>query len=146
MLPLSCLTISSSAYEVQFHILDEHAPHAHGQLDLPRELTQPRGLLASMEAAHSSRHPIPFCMVFRNQSLPSHIRISDSFLQGALRSGPTYCVVTAAYTDNYEQVREECYHNTFHCYRKTQISSPLLYTLSQPSKPFSLAVSKYHKR
>ena len=66
-----------------------------------------------MEAAHSSTQPMPFCIVFRNQSLPSHMRVSDSFLQGALRSGPTYIVVTAAYTDNYEEVRE-AYSDTIH--------------------------------
>jgi hypothetical protein len=99
---------------VQFHILDKDTAHVHGQPVLPKELTQPRGLLASIEAARSSMHPIPFCIAFRNGSLPSHI--NESFMQGAMRSGTTYFVITVAYTDNYEE-----------------ISRPLLYTLSPPS-------------
>lgn len=106
VLSLSCESIlSCSGYEVQFHILDDHTSHVHGRPDLPWELTQPKGLLASVEAARSSTHPIPFCMVFKNESLPSSIRVSDSFLQGALRSGPTYLVITVAYTNDYEEVR-----------------------------------------
>ena len=61
-----------------------------------------------MEAAHSSLHPIPFYIAFRNGSLPSHITVSDSLLQGAIRSGTTYYVITVAYTDNYEEVRQTC--------------------------------------
>ena len=93
---------NSSGYEVQFHILDKDTAHVHGQPVLPKELTQPRGLLASIEAARSSVHPIPFCIAFRNGSLPSHI--SESFMQGAMHTGTTYTVITVPYTDNYEEV------------------------------------------
>ena len=123
---------------MQFHILDKDTAHVHGQPVLPKELTQPRGLLASIEAARSSMHPIPFCIAFRNGSLPSHI--NESFMQGAMRSGTTYFVITVAYTDNYEEVGEACMVALVCVYSLTfQISRPLLYTLSPPS----MTVSKF---
>lgn len=93
-----------SGYEVQFHILDKATVHEHGQPVLPSELIQPRGLLASVKTAQSSLHAIPFSIAFRNSTLPSHITLSDSLLQGAMRSGTTYVTITVAYTDNYEEV------------------------------------------
>ena len=96
-----CSLYVCSGYEVQFHILTEHIQHSHGQLDLPKELTQPKGLLSSAEAASSSTHSVPFSLTFT--SLPSSLTLSDSLLQGAVRSGTTYSIITAAYTENYEQ-------------------------------------------
>ena len=74
--------------------------HSHGHLDLPSDLTKPRGLLASVEGARSSIHPVPFRLAF-NSSLPGQITLSDSLLHGAVRSGTTYCIVTAVYTEIY---------------------------------------------
>ena len=99
---VSCYSSLCSGYEVQFHIIDSHTGHNHGQLELPKELTRPKGLLASVEAAHSSRHPVPFYLSFRNGSLPGHITTSDRLVQEAVHSGTTYSVVTVAYTDNYD--------------------------------------------
>lgn len=93
-----------SGYEVQFYILDKDTVHEHGQPVLPKELIRPRGLLASVKTAQSSLHSIPFSIAFRNSTLPSQITVSDSLLQGAMRSGTIYTIITVAYTDSYEEV------------------------------------------
>lgn len=96
--------LSCSGYEVQFHIVDQNTPHLHGNLLLPKELTRPHGLLASLEDARAVEHAVPFTIRYKNHSFPENITISSNLLQGALRSGITYCVLTVAYTDNYEDV------------------------------------------
>ena len=101
---LAAILYVCSGYEVQFHILDDHTAHVHGQPDLPPELTQPKGLLSSMDTARSSKHPLPFCTAFRNSTLPTLMLISDNLLQGAIRTDTTYTIITVAYTDNYEEV------------------------------------------
>lgn len=93
-----------SGYEVQFHIIDQDTPHLHGNLVLPKELTRPYGLLASLKEAQAAEHAVPFTIRYKNHSFPENLTISSNLLQGALRSGITYCVLTVAYTDNYEDV------------------------------------------
>lgn len=133
-----------SGYEVQFHIIDDDTAHVHGQPYFPHELTKPKGLLTNIDTAQSSKHPLPFCIAFRNGSLPSHITISDNLLQGAIHSHTIYTVIIVAYTDDYEQVTIIIlsFHKCYMIIIILQISRPLLYSLSQPSESFTLYISK----
>ena len=66
---------------------------------IDRELTDPFGKFSpvSLEYAQVSSQPLSFQILYGNDT-PSFIQIGDDLLNGALKSGIVYSVVTVAYT------------------------------------------------
>lgn len=101
---MTCFFICSG-YKVQFHIVDAKTPYADG---LPRILTEflkPSGPLASLEKARENPKPVSFYIAY--EIIPENITIGDGLLDGALKNGVKYTIVTVVYTE--VTVRQSCW-------------------------------------
>ncbi len=86
-----------SGYKLQFHYMDDTVLGDISVIDLER--IDPFGKLSpvSVEYARMSSQPMTFQLSYRNR-IPNSIFFANNLMNGALKNGMRYRVVTVAYT------------------------------------------------
>lgn len=87
-----------SGYRVQFHVIENSFLGDVSVID--REFTDPFGKFSpvSVDYAQTSPKALSFQISYTGNNLPSFIQINSDLMQGALKNGDLYRVVTVAFT------------------------------------------------
>ena len=93
-----------SGYKLQFHVVDSKTPYIDDLPYLPEEVLTPSGPLATLAGAQGTSHPVSFQLSFTDKAFPLNITVDDSLLNGALKNGASYSVVTVAYSNITDEV------------------------------------------
>ena len=88
-----------SGYKLQFHVVDDKTPYVDDLPYLPEQVLTPSGPLASLAEAQGTSHPVSFQLAFANKTFPLNITVDNSLMNGALKNGASYSVVTVAYSN-----------------------------------------------
>ena len=96
---ITTLVMSFSGYQVQFHLVESKTTE-----DLPMindgllEPFSPFSQLLTKNEAWQSSEPKSFWIDFRGGTLPNNITIDETLLNGTLKKGQEYAVITVPYT------------------------------------------------
>ena len=142
ILPL-ILLLPFSGYQVQFHLVESKTADGLPLIDDEAyEPLQPSSPLVSKSDAQMSMEARSFWLDFEDRTLPNNIIIDQNLLNGALKDGREYALVTVpytVYTVSVNNIMCSSIHMTFYMFLpllQKQNESVLLFSRSNLSAIF----------
>ena len=92
------LRLIYSGYRIQFHVIESSFLGDVPVID--REFTDPFGKFSpvTIDYAQTSPKALSFQVAYSGNNMPSYIQVNSNLMQGALKNGALYRVVTVAFT------------------------------------------------